>query len=104
MDLFADDEFLPVLRRQLHLLPQQPILHRLGSDPPSARPPGMVSGWCVTSTTLTWTRFTRPSQLLGLVRMAIPPKVNCATCHNGVYKPLFGVGMAKDFPELTVAK
>jgi photosynthetic reaction center cytochrome c subunit len=32
------------------------------------------------------------------------PKVNCATCHNGVYKPLFGVGMAKDFPELTVAK
>jgi photosynthetic reaction center cytochrome c subunit len=30
-------------------------------------------------------------------------KVNCATCHQGVYKPLFGVGMAKDFPELTVA-
>jgi photosynthetic reaction center cytochrome c subunit len=28
-------------------------------------------------------------------------KVNCATCHNGVYKPLFGVSMAKDFPELT---
>jgi photosynthetic reaction center cytochrome c subunit len=28
------------------------------------------------------------------------PKVNCATCHNGVYKPLFGVSMAKDFPEL----
>ena len=27
-------------------------------------------------------------------------KVNCATCHNGVYKPLFGVSMAKDFPEL----
>jgi photosynthetic reaction center cytochrome c subunit len=32
------------------------------------------------------------------------PKVNCATCHNGVYKPLFGVGMAKDFPELSAAK
>jgi photosynthetic reaction center cytochrome c subunit len=31
------------------------------------------------------------------------PKVNCATCHAGVYKPLFGVSMAKDFPELTVA-
>jgi photosynthetic reaction center cytochrome c subunit len=29
------------------------------------------------------------------------PKVSCATCHNGVYKPLFGVSMAKDFPELT---
>jgi photosynthetic reaction center cytochrome c subunit len=28
------------------------------------------------------------------------PKVACATCHNGVYKPLFGVSMAKDFPEL----
>ena len=28
------------------------------------------------------------------------PKVYCATCHNGVYKPLFGVSMAKDFPEL----
>ena len=27
-------------------------------------------------------------------------KVNCATCHQGVYKPLFGVSMAKDFPEL----
>jgi photosynthetic reaction center cytochrome c subunit len=31
------------------------------------------------------------------------PNVNCATCHNGVYKPLFGAAMAKDFPELTVA-
>ncbi len=29
------------------------------------------------------------------------PKVDCATCHNGVYKPLFGVSMIKDFPELT---
>ena len=28
------------------------------------------------------------------------PKVNCATCHQGVYKPLFGAQMAKDFPEL----
>ncbi len=32
------------------------------------------------------------------------PKVNCATCHNGVYKPLFGATMAKDFPELTRAQ
>lgn len=30
------------------------------------------------------------------------PKVNCTTCHQGVYKPLFGVSMIKDFPELTV--
>jgi photosynthetic reaction center cytochrome c subunit len=27
-------------------------------------------------------------------------KVNCATCHQGVYKPLFGAPMAKAFPEL----
>ncbi|HEX2942414.1 MAG TPA: photosynthetic reaction center cytochrome PufC, partial [Rhodopila sp.] len=30
------------------------------------------------------------------------PKVNCTTCHQGVYKPLFGVSMIKDFPELAV--
>jgi hypothetical protein len=29
------------------------------------------------------------------------PKVNCATCRNGVYEPLFGVRMAKNFPEPT---
>ena len=28
-------------------------------------------------------------------------KVNCATCHQGAYKPLFGAPMAKDFPELS---
>lgn len=28
------------------------------------------------------------------------PKVNCATCHQGVYKPLFGVSMLGTFPEL----
>jgi photosynthetic reaction center cytochrome c subunit len=28
------------------------------------------------------------------------PKINCATCHNGVYKPLFGVSMVQNFPEL----
>ena len=27
-------------------------------------------------------------------------KVNCATCHNGVYKPLFGVSMVTTFPSL----
>jgi photosynthetic reaction center cytochrome c subunit len=27
-------------------------------------------------------------------------KVNCATCHQGAYKPLYGAPMAKDFPEL----
>ena len=28
------------------------------------------------------------------------PKLNCNTCHQGAYKPLFGAPMAKDFPEL----
>ena len=31
-------------------------------------------------------------------------KVNCATCHQGVYKPLFGVSMLKDYPELAGRK
>ena len=29
-------------------------------------------------------------------------KSNCATCHNGINKPLYGVSMAKDYPELCV--
>jgi photosynthetic reaction center cytochrome c subunit len=31
------------------------------------------------------------------------PKVNCATCHQGVYKPLFGASMLAGFPELAGA-
>ncbi len=27
-------------------------------------------------------------------------KINCATCHQGVYKPLFGAKMASQFPAL----
>ena len=27
-------------------------------------------------------------------------KVNCETCHQGVFKPMYGVSMLKDFPEL----
>ncbi|MEY8878802.1 MAG: photosynthetic reaction center cytochrome PufC [Leptothrix sp. (in: b-proteobacteria)] len=27
-------------------------------------------------------------------------KANCATCHQGAYKPLYGAAMAKDYPEL----
>jgi photosynthetic reaction center cytochrome c subunit len=30
-------------------------------------------------------------------------KVNCNTCHQGAYKPLYGAAMAKDFPELQAA-
>ena len=28
------------------------------------------------------------------------PKVNCTTCHQGAYKPLYGANMLKDYPEL----
>jgi photosynthetic reaction center cytochrome c subunit len=31
------------------------------------------------------------------------PKANCATCHQGAYKPLNGVSMIKDYPELAPA-
>ena len=27
-------------------------------------------------------------------------KINCSTCHQGVYKPLFGASMVKDYPEI----
>jgi photosynthetic reaction center cytochrome c subunit len=27
-------------------------------------------------------------------------KINCETCHQGVFKPLYGISMAKDYPEL----
>ena len=27
-------------------------------------------------------------------------KVNCTTCHQGAFKPLYGAAMAKDYPEL----
>ena len=31
-------------------------------------------------------------------------KVNCATCHQGAFKPLYGAQMRKDHPELLAAK
>ncbi len=39
-----------------------------------------------------------PSQRLGL--LGDVAKVNCATCHQGLFKPLYGESMAKDYPEL----
>ena len=43
-----------------------------------------------------------PADRLGAA-LGDSPKVYCATCHNGVYKPLFGVSMARNFPELTAS-
>jgi photosynthetic reaction center cytochrome c subunit len=32
------------------------------------------------------------------------PKLNCATCHNGAYRPLLGQNMLKDYPVFAEAK
>jgi photosynthetic reaction center cytochrome c subunit len=44
-------------------------------------------------------RATFPPNRLGPT-FADAPKIRCATCHNGVFKPLFGVSMLPSFPEL----
>ncbi len=68
-------------------------------------PPQRVTAWYgirmvrdLNNTYLNPLRDTFPPERLGARGDA--PKVMCATCHNGVYKPLFGVGMAQAFPEL----
>lgn len=45
---------------------------------------------------------TFPQQRLG--PLGDGPKLNCATCHQGAYKPLLGVSMLKDYPVLAEAK
>jgi photosynthetic reaction center cytochrome c subunit len=47
---------------------------------------------------LTPLKDTLPASRLG--EMGDAPKLNCATCHQGVNKPLYGVSMLKDYPEL----
>jgi photosynthetic reaction center cytochrome c subunit len=32
------------------------------------------------------------------------PKIYCATCHQGTFKPLYGAPMLKDYPELVWPK
>ena len=44
-------------------------------------------------------RDTYPENRLGTLGDA--PKANCATCHYGVNKPLYGAQMVKDYPSLT---
>jgi photosynthetic reaction center cytochrome c subunit len=41
---------------------------------------------------------TFPEHRLGILGDA--PKIACITCHQGVFKPLYGVSMAKNYPEL----
>jgi len=45
---------------------------------------------------------TFPAQRLGVTGDVA--KVNCATCHQGAFKPLYGAPMLKDYPELAAAK
>ncbi len=47
---------------------------------------------------LTPLKNTFPEHRLGV--LGDVAKVNCATCHQGVFKPLYGESMAKDYPEL----
>lgn len=72
----------------------------------SASPPQRVTAWHgiqmvreLNKNHLNPLKSVLPPRRLGAA-LADAPKVNCATCHNGVHKPLFGVSMAKDFPEL----
>jgi photosynthetic reaction center cytochrome c subunit len=50
---------------------------------------------------LTGLTGTFPANRLG--PMGDVAKVNCTTCHQGVFKPLYGAAMAKDYPALTTA-
>lgn len=43
-------------------------------------------------------KATYPANRLG--PLGDSPKANCATCHQGVNKPLLGQSMARDYPEL----
>ena len=43
-------------------------------------------------------KATFPEHRLGI--LGDVAKVNCATCHQGLFKPLYGESMAKDYPEL----
>jgi photosynthetic reaction center cytochrome c subunit len=43
-------------------------------------------------------KSTFPEHRLGV--LGDVAKVNCATCHQGLFKPLYGASMAKDYPEL----
>ena len=47
---------------------------------------------------LTPLKSTFPEHRLGV--LGDVAKVSCATCHQGVFKPLYGESMAKDYPEL----
>lgn len=72
----------------------------------SSSPPQRVTAWYgirmvrdLNNNYLNPLRDVFPSARLGPA-MGDSPKVYCATCHNGAFKPLFGASMAQAFPEL----
>ena len=106
VDLRADDAHVAGPGRELQLLPQYPRVPRLGAEPAAAddrlarHPHGARPEQATISIPL---QKVLPANRLGPA-LGDAPKVNCATCHNGVYKPLFGVSMAQGFPELSGAQ
>ena len=99
----ADDAHVRGARRELHLLPQHALVHDLGGPPPQR-----ITAWHgirmvrdLNNDYLEPLTKTFPANRLG--PLGDVAKVNCATCHQGVNKPLYGAPMAKDYPELLVA-
>jgi photosynthetic reaction center cytochrome c subunit len=75
----------------------------------SSSPPSRVTAWhgiqmvrALNVDFLDPLKPTYPANRLGVTGDA--PKANCTTCHQGAYKPLLGVSMLKDHPELGPAK
>lgn len=71
-------------------------------------PPQRVSAWhgirmvqTLNTGYLNPLRPVYPANRLGVAGDA--PKLNCATCHQGAFKPLLGASMVKDHPELAPA-
>ena len=75
----------------LRLGPEQPGAdHGLVRHPHGARPQRRTTS----------SRCGRSSRTHRLGPLGDAPKANCATCHQGAYKPLYGASMLKDYPEL----
>ena len=101
VDLRADDAHVAGAGRQLHLLPQQPVVLRLGPEHAAARTKawyGIRMARDLNNTYLEPLQPVYPPHRLGPTGDV--PKVNCATCHQGAYKPLFGQSILKDYQGL----
>ena len=85
-----------VAGRQLHLLPQ----HAARSPTGSQQPPQRATAWHgirmardLNNDYMVPLTATFPANRLGPTGDVA--KVNCATCHQGAYKPLYGVSMLR---------